>query len=213
VVLVFLSTVVAGIGLITDNVAVLIGAMVIAPLLGPNLALAFGVAVGDRELIAKALLTNAAGLTLAVALAACVPLFVAVDVTRGELAARTVVGYDSVALALASGAAASLSITTGLSSTLVGVMVAVALLPPAATFGICLAEGAFRAAGGAALLLAINIVSVNLAAHAVFLAKGIRPRTWWERQGASQSVRLTLLGLTATLVALIALIALGQSAG
>jgi len=103
VLLVFLSTVVAAIGLITDNVAVLIGAMVIAPLLGPNLALAFGIAVGDRKLIAKAFSTNAAGLSLAILLAACVPLFVDVDVTRGKLAARTVVGYDSVALALASG--------------------------------------------------------------------------------------------------------------
>ena len=213
IVLVVLSTVVAGIGLTSDSVAVLIGAMVIAPLLGPNLALAFGIAVGDRQLITKALLTSGAGLSLAVVLAACIPLLVDVDLSRGELAARTVVGYDSVALALASGAAASLSITTGLSATLVGVMVAVALLPPAATLGISLSEGAFRAAAGAALLLAVNIVSVNLAANMVFLVQGIRPRTWWERQGASQSVRLTIIALMAALAALIGLIALGQARG
>jgi uncharacterized hydrophobic protein (TIGR00341 family) len=210
VAMVSLSSVVACIGLLQERVAVVIGAMVIAPLLGPNLALALGIAIGDRPLVWRALATSAAGLALAVVLAACVPLFVTVDLTRGELAARTAVGYDSVALALASGVAASLSLTTGLSSTLVGVMVAVALLPPAATLGIGLAAGDFRAAGGAALLLAVNVVSVNLAANLVFLAQGIRPRTWWERKDAHQSVRLTVIGLSAALVALIVLITFGQ---
>ena len=61
-ILVALSTVVAAIGLITSNIAVIIGAMVIAPLLGPNLALSLGVTLGDRGLILKALQANAVGL-------------------------------------------------------------------------------------------------------------------------------------------------------
>jgi len=66
-------------------------------------------------------------------------------------------------------AAAALSLTTGLSSVLVGVMVAVALLPPAATLGIMLGQGNMSLAIGAGLLLAVNIVSVNLASKIVFL--------------------------------------------
>lgn len=211
--LVVLSTVVAAIGLISNNVAVVIGAMVIAPLLGPQLALGFGIAIGDRKLVIEALTTSVAGLGLAILLSAMVPLVVDVDLGKGELASRTTVGYESVALALASGAAASLSMTTGLSATLVGVMVAVALLPPAATLGIALAEGAWRDMAGAAMLLAVNIVAVNLAANIVFLAKGIRPHSWWEHESARQSVRITIIALSLALVVLMGLIAFSHKAG
>ena len=95
--------------------------------------------------------------------------------TSPELAGRTNVGLDSVALALASGAAAALSLTTGLSSVMVGVMVAVALLPPAVTLGLMLGHGEGSLAAGAGLLLAINVVCINLASKVVFFIKGIRP--------------------------------------
>ena len=207
--LVTLSTLVAAIGLVENNVAVLVGAMVIAPLLGPNLALALGVALGDRALAGRALRTAAAGLALAVVLAALTPLATPVDVGAGEVAARARVNFASVLLALASGAAAALSITRGVSATLVGVMVAVALLPPAATVGIALAEAEWRAARGALTLLSVNLVSVNLSAVLVFLAEGVRPRTWLERREAAQSMRLSLGVLGGLMAALLALIALG----
>ena len=89
-----------------------------------------------------------------------------------ELMSRTRVGFDSIALALVSGAAAVLSMATGLSSVLVGVMVAVALLPPCAVVGIMLGAGEYDLAAGAGLLLAVNIVCVNLSAKLVFLFKG-----------------------------------------
>lgn len=106
---------------------------------------------------------------------------------------RTYVGMDAVVLALASGAAAVLSLTTGLSSVLVGVMVAVALLPPMATVGLMLGSGQFDLAFGAALLLAVNVVCVNLAAKTVFLFRGIKPRTWLEKRKAKQSMMTYML--------------------
>jgi uncharacterized membrane protein len=78
-------------------------------------------------------------------------------------------------------------LTTGLSSTLVGVMVAVALLPPTATMGMLLGAGRVELAVGAMLLLAVNVVCVIVAAKIVFMTKGVRPRTWYERQKARQS--------------------------
>lgn len=131
----------AAIGLIESNVAVVIGAMVIAPLLGPNLAFGLGTALGDASLMRKSALTNSVGILLAIALSVLIGLFTLFDVSSPELIPRTQVGLDSIALALASGAAAALSLTTGLSSVLVGVMVAVALLPPAVTFGLMLGHG------------------------------------------------------------------------
>lgn len=194
ILLTVLSTIVAAIGLIEDNVAVIIGAMVIAPLLGPNIALAFGTSLGDARLTLKALKATLVGLSTAFAITMLIGALWPVDMLRGqmlvasaEILARTDVGLDGMALALASGAAAVLSLTTGLSTTLVGVMVAVALLPPTATFGMLVGAGHPDLALGALLLLAVNVVCVIVAAKAVFLAKGVRPRTWYERRKAKQS--------------------------
>lgn len=205
-VLVFLSTVVAAIGLIENNVAVVIGAMVIAPLLGPNLAFSLGTALGDLSLLRKSVRTLGAGILLAVGFSAVLGALWSGPLNSDELMARTIVSYDSIVLALASGAAAALSLTTGLSSVLVGVMVAVALLPPAAALGIMLGTGAFDLALGAGLLLAVNIVSVNLASKIVFLARGIRPRTWFEKERARHAMVVYIAAWIVTLAILAAII-------
>lgn len=202
IILVALSTLVAAIGLIEGNVAVVIGAMVIAPLLGPNLALALGTALGDLGLMRKALVTTFAGLSVALLLSIAIGYAWPFEVTSHELTSRTYAGLDSIVLALASGAAAVLSLTTGLSSVLVGVMVAVALLPPTAAFGLMIGHGQWDLAAGAALLLAVNVVSVNLAAKLVFLLKGIRPRTWYEKARANRAMAIYLIGWLVTLAVL-----------
>ncbi|MCG2634762.1 MAG: TIGR00341 family protein [Gammaproteobacteria bacterium] len=186
--LVMLSTIVAAVGLLENNVAVVIGAMVIAPLLGPNIALALGTSLGDRELMWQALKSNICGIGLAIALAFVIGQLWPLQHLEGELLARTDVNLAGVALALSSGAAGVLSLTTGLPSVLVGVRVAVALRPPAATLGLMLGSGHYGHAVGAGLLLGVNIVCVNLAAKLVFLVKGVRPRTWLEKRQARQSV-------------------------
>jgi len=202
-VLVILSTLVAAIALIENNVAVVIGAMVIAPLLGPNLALSVGTALGDTGLMLKAARTLLVGILLAVALSALIGFFWQFTEMSHELMSRTIVGIDSVVLALASGAAAALSLTTRLSSVLVGVMVAVALLPPATTLGIMLGKGNIDSALDAGLLLAVNIVSVNLASKIVFYIKGISPRTWFEKEKARKAMRIYLLVWFVSLVILV----------
>jgi uncharacterized hydrophobic protein (TIGR00341 family) len=186
--LVFLSTIVVAIGLLEDNVAVVIGAMVIAPLLGPNIALALGAALGDMALMWKATKTTIGGILLALSLSIILGMIYPFNLNSNELMNRTDVGLGSVVLALASGAAAVVSLTTGLASVLVGVMVAVALLPPTATLGLMIGAGHSKLAVGAALLLGVNIVSVNLAAKIVFWVRGVKPRSWLEKQKANQSM-------------------------
>ena len=204
--LVVLSTVVAAIGLIEDNVAVIIGAMVIAPLLGPNLALSLGTALGDIPLMRRAVDTLLAGILLAVALTAALGWVWPEVLTSAEIMARTQAGLDSVVLALASGAAAALSMTTGLSSILVGVMVAVALLPPAATLGLMIGQARWELALGAGLLLLINIVSVNLSSKLVFFFKGVRPRTWLAKETARRAMRTYVLVWVVTLLVLVVVV-------
>ncbi len=201
--LVFLSTIVASIGLLEDNVAVVVGAMVIAPLLGPNIALAFATSLGDRELMWSALKTNLAGLGFALLLAILIGMVLHVEPRSHEIMTRTEIGPAGVLLALASGAAAVVSLTTGVSSALVGVMVAVALLPPTATLGMMLGAGHWSYALGAALLLSVNVVCVNLAAKLVFLYRGVKPRTWLEMRKAKQSV---VVYVTVWVVALLILL-------
>lgn len=204
--LVILSAIVAAIGLIENDVAVVIGAMVITPLLEPNLALSLGTALGDVHLLRKATWTLLVGIVLTLGLSVAIGAFWPSPIASDALLSRTKVGVDSVALALASGAAAALSLTTGLSSVLVGVMVAVALLPPAATFGLMLGQGRFSLALGAGLLLVVNIVCVNLASNIVFFIKKVRPRTWLEKQKAKRAMAVWVTGWCVTLVVLVLLI-------
>lgn len=211
--LVALSTVVAAIGMAEDNVAVVVGAMVIAPLLGPIIAFAFATSLGDRRLSAQALTATSAGLGLALLLALMIGLIWPIDLNGPEVMTRTEVGLDSVALALASGAAAVLSLTTGLSSALVGVMVAVALLPPTAVIGLLLGHQRWELALGAALLLAVNVVCVLLAAKIVFLIKGVKPRGWLETRKAQTSMSLYIALWAILLAVLIAAMLIRGSFG
>jgi uncharacterized hydrophobic protein (TIGR00341 family) len=211
-VLTMLSTLVAAIGLVENNVAVVIGAMVIAPLLGPNIALAFATSLGDKELTWRAVKTNGAGLGLSLLISIAIAALLPIGLDSPEILARTDVDLGGVVLGLASGAAAVLSLTTGLSSTLVGVMVAVALLPPTSTMGMMLGAGRWQEAVGALLLLTVNIVCVLLAAKLVFLIKGVRPRSWTERNRAKQSMAI-YLSLWALLLAILIAVILIRAAG
>jgi uncharacterized hydrophobic protein (TIGR00341 family) len=209
--LVALSTIVAAIGLLENNPAVIIGAMVIAPLLGPNLAFALGSALGDTQMMWHAFKTGTSGLAAALLFTIAIGYLWPSELFGHEVLSRTDAGLDSIALAFASGAAAVISLTTGLSSVLVGVMVAVALLPPAAVIGMMMGQGEWQLAYGATLLLLINIVSVNLAAKLVFLFKGVKPRTWLEQQQARQSTRSYIIFWVLSLLLLVIMIYVRQS--
>ena len=206
ILLVILSAIVAAIGLLENNIAVIVGAMVIAPLLGPNIAFSLGAALGEKKLVAQSLKTLFAGIAIAILVAAGIGLIWPGDFDSQELILRTDVAYSGTAIALASGAAASLSLVSGLSSALVGVMVAVALMPPTVTIGLMLSTSNPDLALGAAILLAVNIVCINLSSKLVFLFRGIQPRSWLEARKAKQSRLLYIVLWVATLALLILVI-------
>lgn len=183
-----LSAIVAAIGMVENSVAAVIGAMVIAPLLGPNLALALGSTLGETSLTRRAIVANLAGLGLAIGVALLLSL-VLDPTTNAQLSARTVITYGALVLALASGAAAVLSLLSGVASGLVGVMVAVALMPPAVALGLFLGWGEWAHAGQALLLLFMNITAINLSAKLVLVFRGITPRRWPDKSRAKQSSR------------------------
>lgn len=210
ILMIVLSSVVAAIGLLGNNVAIIIGAMVIAPLLGPNVAFSFSVTLGDMELARSSLKTNIIGILASLVLSVAVGLIFTIPPGVPEIASRTTVGIANIVLALASGSAGALAFTTGISATLIGVMVAVALLPPLVTFGMLLGAGYYHEALGAMLLLLTNLICVNLAGTITFLAQGIRPVTWWEADRAKKATRIAILLGVSLLLILTVIILLSQ---
>ena len=214
-VLVALSTLVAAVGLVTNNVAVIIGAMVIAPLLGPNMALALATTLGDLELAQRAMRITAIGLGAALGLSVLagvlMPLLPNIGDISGiaEIELRSQARIADIALALASGGAGALSFTLGLSTAVVGVMVSVALLPPLVVFGMLVGAGLWMASFGALQLLLVNIICVNLAGVTTFLIQGIRPATWWEAKKARRATRRAILLWIVLLAVLVGVMVLG----
>jgi uncharacterized hydrophobic protein (TIGR00341 family) len=211
-ILVALSTIVAAIGLNSDSVAGVIGAMVIAPLLGPILGFAFGAALGDRTLLYGSTRTLVVGIALALLCSVLISFMIPVDLQSRELISRAEVRLDGMALAIAAGCAAALSMARGQGAVLVGVMVAAALLPPGAAVGLFLGSGEWELALRAALLLALNVASLVFAALVVFRLRKIRPRQWLERQDATRAVFLNLglsVGFLTLCIALIIILDLG----
>ena len=204
--LIALSTVVAAVGLVRNNVAVIIGAMVIAPLLGPNMALSLATLLVDSKLAYRAVKSIIIGVAEALLLAFLLGIALEVDKNLAELASRTHVGIWDVALALCAGAAGALSFTSGLSSALVGVMVAVALLPPLTTCGLLLALQDWPSALGAGLLFLTNMVCINLSGVIVFRLQGIKPGEKRKFRYASISTMASIAFWTTLLALLIWLI-------
>ncbi len=210
VIMVVLSSIVAAIGILRNNMVFIIGAMVIAPLLGPNVALSLATTLGDTALARRALKANVAGILTALVISFLLGLILTVNPDIPEIATRTKVGIGDVALALASGSAGALAFTTGIATALVGVMVAVALLPPLVTFGLLLGSGHGVMALGALLLLLTNLICVNLAGVTTFLAQGIRPITWWEADRAKKATQKAILIWIVLLLVLVSVILLSQ---
>lgn len=191
--LVLLATLVAAIGLVRNNTPAVIGAMVVAPLLGPNMGIALGFTLGDRTLLRDALRSSGIGVVVAFVAAVLLGLVLGVDSSTPELSLRTDVALTDMLLALAAGAAGTVAYTSGAPAYLVGVMVAVALLPPTVAAGLFVGGGQLRLAWEALLLMAANVAAVTFAAMAVFRLMGMRPRDWWREEQARASARFGLL--------------------
>jgi uncharacterized membrane protein len=108
-------------------------------------------------------------------------------------------------VALAAGAAGVLAFTAGVSAGLVGVMVAVALMPPLVAGGLLAGAGHFSLSGRALLLLLMNVICINLSGVVTFRIQGVRPRLWLAAEHARRASRRAVVLWVAALALLIAL--------
>ncbi len=205
-VLIALSCIVAANGLIRNSPAMVIGAMVIAPILGPNVGLALATTLGDKALLKRSLKSIAYGFSLGMVLSIAMGFLFALDPEVYEIESRTVVSFADIALGLAAGVAGCLSFTRGISAAVIGVMVAVALLPPMVATGLLLGSGMYELAFGAGLLTLTYIICVNLAGVLTFLVQGIRPNDFSEQKDGEEFSRYAIIIWVSLLVMLAGII-------
>ena len=175
-VLIILSSVIATLGLLQNSAAVIIGAMLVAPLMTPILAISLGIVLGDVRLLRLALESALKGITLAIAVAVGMVLLAPHSQLTSEVIARTHPTLLDLIVALASGAAGAYAIgRKEVAAALPGVAIAAALVPPLCVVGTGIAQGRSEVAGGALLLFITNLVAISMAGAAVFLLLGFRP--------------------------------------
>lgn len=200
-VLLLLATVIATFGVLSNSTATVIGAMIVAPLMGPIMATAAAGIMGETRRLLRALTLVGVGVVAVIALAALLTLIVP-EVTisipdNPEIVSRISPGLSALITALAAGAAGAFIITRAeLADSMGGVAIAISLVPPLCVVGITLARGDVAAAGGAMLLFMTNFLAILLAGGLVFLLSGLgRLASSAERARARRTVyALVILG-------------------
>ena len=213
-----LAAIMAGIGLIQNNVTVIVASMLLSPLMGPMLGIAFGYVIRNKSLLVKGTKNEVIGIALSlsvgVILAVIMPLLeptmlatITANVEGGvitEITRRAGFQALDVGVAIFSGAAVAVSVTKGDMSSLVGVAISAALMPPAVNasmmvvLGLATAHAGILAVGvGSFGLLSMNIILIIISAFVMFKVKGLtsladKSATWTAvtkfRQTSSESL-------------------------
>ena len=172
-VLMFLSTLLAAFGLFTNSTAVIIGAMLVAPLMAPIISLSMGLLRGNQEMTKNSLIKIALGVFIAVFSAAFLAYMLPLSKITPEMMSRVNPTLLDLAIAIFSGVAAAYSKShREIAQNLAGVAIAVALVPPLAVSGIGLGYGQFHLFFGSFLLFFTNLVGITLAAIFTFWVIG-----------------------------------------
>ncbi len=196
--MIVLAAAIASLGLLLNSPAVIIGAMVVAPLMSSLLGISMGIVQGDLALLRQSVRTALAGILLVLAVSVSMALIVPGDGISNEMRSRGSPTLLDLAVALASGTAAAYAICRkDVSSALPGVAIAVALVPPLATAGLSAAAFDLHLAGGALLLFATNLAAITAAAIVLFMWIGFHPNAITERR--ARTFRGGLLGTAALL--------------
>lgn len=182
------SAAIATLGLISNSTAVVIGAMIVAPLMDPILSLSFGLATSDGMLIRRSATTVFIGICIVILTSICISLPLGITLVQSEIYARTSPNLIDLGIAAAAAVAGAFSMTRErLSSSIAGVAIAVALVPPLCVSGIGLTLGeeatamfgsgtvaglTNRIASGSFLLFLVNLIGITFVGLFIFLIHG-----------------------------------------
>lgn len=173
-IMVALSTVIAAYGLLIDSAAVVVGAMLVAPLMGPIFGIALALASGSRRLLWSSLQSEIFGIVIAIGVGVVIGLAPFRMPIGAEWLVRTQPTLYDLAIALASGLAGAYALVDErMSPALPGVAISVAVLPPLAACGLAASAGRWDMAGGALMLFIANFFAIQIAAAVVFSIFGM----------------------------------------
>ena len=196
------ASLIATLGLLADNTAVVIGAMVVAPWILPLRVAVFATLIGDWRLLPRSALTLAAGASLTTLLSLLLGLIaqanglLTVDAFSEEIQKRLSPTLLDLGIALAAGAIATYAkVNPGAVSSMAGTAIAVALVPPVCVMGLMLAAGDFADARGAGLLYAANLLGILIGGISVLAIREPYFRDKLRRQRRSRLLLLLALGL------------------
>ncbi|MGB5771960.1 MAG: DUF389 domain-containing protein [Crocosphaera sp.] len=179
------ATILATLGLLANSTAVIIGAMIVAPLMNPILSMAFAIVTANWTLYKRSIITVFLGVLAVILVSSCISFFLPISVVGSEVVARISPNLIDLGIAIAAGAAGSFSLTRhSIASSIAGVAIAVALVPPLCVVGIGLGVGSelaadlgkvsitnFNVSSGAFLLFLANLAGITFTACLVFLSQ------------------------------------------
>jgi len=176
-VLTVLSAVIAAYGILDDSTATVIGAMIIAPLMMPIMAMATALVMGRMDRVMRSFITVTAGVTAVIFVSWFISVtyfgFISLE-TNTQIVSRVVPNITALFIALASGAVAAFAMSRDdINDSLPGAAIAIALVPPLAVVGVCLAEKNIDMASGAFLLFLTNFLSIIVAGSVVLHLLGL----------------------------------------
>ena len=193
-IMLFLSGVISALGLLAGSTATIIGAMIVAPLMGPITSIAFAFSIGNRRLLKRSAVSLTLGCISTVATAYLLTIILDLNSLNPEITSRTQPTLIDLIIALAAGAAGSFAKTRrGVADALPGVAIAVALVPPLSVIGIGLALPSQPIAVGSSLLFATNLVGIIFSGVLLFV---------WQEYGSLTRAKGGLLIAAITLGAL-----------
>lgn len=195
-----LSTIIATLGLLSNSAAVIIGAMIVAPLMGPIVGMAYSTAMGNRRLLRRSSLTVLKGILLTIVVSWIVASLIGLDTVDTEIMSRVKPTLIDFGIAMAAGAAGAFANTRrSISTAMPGVAIAVALVPPLSVVGIGLAQGESSIALGALLLFVTNLICIIFFGSLVFLFQSYGNIERAKKGLAMSTAVMFLLGIPLTL--------------
>jgi uncharacterized hydrophobic protein (TIGR00341 family) len=194
-IMMLISTVVA-LGLISNNVAIIIGAMLISPLMSPISSIALNSVLGRPKEVKQSIIFGAKLISSSILLATAITLVLSMISHIGitpEIQSRTEERPSAIIVAIMLGIAGGLALITAIPEIIVGVAIAVALVPPATVTGIGIGLGSVDIAVGAFLTLLSSIIGLVIGFLIVFLLKRVRPRNYYEQKKAKQVIVINII--------------------
>lgn len=178
---IILSAIIATCGIAAESTAIVIGAMLIAPLMSPMIGTSFAITTGKPRAAIKTLLITLAGTATVIAVAWVVSFIIPTGVTltgNNEVTSRISPRVVDLIVAIASGVVGALAIgRDDIINAIPGVAIAVSIAPPLCVVGAALSEGDFSIASGALLLFVVNFFAIQLAGNLSFFLMGFAKRT------------------------------------